>query len=182
MKKISLAYWGLAIAATLATANTSAAITGQVDVKLNVSSGCKVNNSTENGNINKFGTLDFGKTSSTWSNILTAEVASAGNGSDITVTCDAGVPGFKVSVDGGEKGSRKDALQDHIERHQALLSGLAWARASAGLRRRLRKTRRQNHPKFFQKKKQILPNRITITLTCVKLSHFCNRNTALLNN
>lgn len=106
MKKISLAYWGLAIAATLATANTSAAITGQVDVKLNVSSGCKVNNSTENGNINKFGTLDFGKTSSTWSNILTAEVASAGNGSDITVTCDAGVPGFKVSVDGGEKGSR----------------------------------------------------------------------------
>ncbi len=107
MRKINLAYWGLAIATTLVTANVSAAITGQVDVKLNVSSGCKVDNSTENGSINKFGTLDFGKTASTWDNILTAEVASTGNGSDITVTCDDGVSGFKVSIDGGEKGDRQ---------------------------------------------------------------------------
>lgn len=107
MKKRNLAYWGFAIATTLVTANVSAAITGQVDVKLNVSSGCTVDNSSENGNINKFGTLDFGKTASTWSNILTAEVTSTGNSGDITVTCDDGVSGFNVSIDGGEKGDRK---------------------------------------------------------------------------
>ena len=107
MRKINLAYWGFAISATLATANVSAAITGQVDVKLNVSSGCTVDNSSENGGINKFGTIDFGKTSSTWENILTAEVASSANGGDITVTCDSGVSGFNVSVDGGEKGDRQ---------------------------------------------------------------------------
>lgn len=107
MRKTNLAYWGFAIATTLAAANVSAAITGQIDVKLNVSSGCVVNDSTENGSINKFGTLDFGKTASTWSNILTAEVATTGNAGEITVTCDTGVSGFNVSIDGGEKGTRK---------------------------------------------------------------------------
>jgi spore coat protein U-like protein len=107
MKKRNFAYCGFVVAASLVATNVSAAITGQVDVKLNVSSGCTVDNSSENGGINKFGTLDFGKTASTWENILTAEVASSSNGGDITVTCDSGVSGFNVSVDGGEKGDRQ---------------------------------------------------------------------------
>ncbi|WP_281834624.1 Csu type fimbrial protein [Acinetobacter calcoaceticus] len=87
--------------------NAQAAVTGQVDVKLNVSTGCTVGGSTVDGNMNKFGTLDFGKTSGTWSNVLTAEVASSAGGGDITVTCDGTDPvDFTVAIDGGERTDR----------------------------------------------------------------------------
>ncbi len=72
--------------------NTQAAVTGQVDVKLNISTGCTVGGSQTEGNMNKFGTLDFGKTSGTWNNVLTAEVASAATGGNISVTCDGTDP------------------------------------------------------------------------------------------
>lgn len=75
-------------------------------MKLNISSGCTVDNSQVEGNMSKFGVLDFGKSASTWSNVLTAEVASSGNGGDLTVTCDADVSQFNVSVNGGERGDR----------------------------------------------------------------------------
>lgn len=87
--------------------NTQAAVTGQVDVKLNISTGCTVGGSQTEGNMNKFGTLDFGKTSGTWNNVLTAEVASAATGGNISVTCDGTDPvDFTVAIDGGERTDR----------------------------------------------------------------------------
>lgn len=106
MKKNPILTAGLFAFTSLFAASSFAAITGQVDVKLNISSGCTVDNSQVEGNMNKFGVLDFGKSASTWSNVLTAEVASSGNGGDLTVTCDAGVSQFNVSVNGGERGDR----------------------------------------------------------------------------
>ncbi|ENX36219.1 hypothetical protein F889_00378 [Acinetobacter colistiniresistens] len=89
------------------TAQTQAAVTGQVDVKLNISTGCTVGGSSVDGNMNKFGTLDFGKTSGTWTNILTAEVASSATGSSLEVVCDGKDPvDFTVSIDGGERTDR----------------------------------------------------------------------------
>lgn len=106
MKKNRILTIGLFTFTSLFAASSFAAITGQVDVKLNISSGCTVDNSQVEGNMNKFGVLDFGKSASTWSNVLTAEVASSGNGGDLTVTCDTGVTQFNVSVNGGERGDR----------------------------------------------------------------------------
>jgi spore coat protein U-like protein len=89
------------------TAQTQAAVTGQVDVKLNVSTGCSVGGAQTEGNMNKFGTLDFGKTSGTWNNVLTAEVASAATGGELEVTCDGTDPvDFTVAIDGGERTDR----------------------------------------------------------------------------
>lgn len=87
--------------------NVQAAITGQVDVKLNVSTGCTVDGGETEGNMNKYGTLNFGKTAGTWRNVLTAEVSSAANGGDINVICDGTDPvDFTVSIDGGERADR----------------------------------------------------------------------------
>ncbi len=94
-----------------------AAITGQVDVKLNVSTGCTVGGSSTEGNMNKFGTLDFGKTSGTWSNVLTADLASSKTGGDLQVVCDGLDPvDFTVSVDGGERSDRqlKNTVTDDL--------------------------------------------------------------------
>ncbi|MCX5468624.1 Csu type fimbrial protein [Acinetobacter nematophilus] len=88
-------------------ATTQAAVTGQVDVKLNVSTGCTVEGSQVAGNINQFGTLDFGKTSGNWANILTAQVASSATGSHLNVKCDGTTPvDFTVAIDGGTRGDR----------------------------------------------------------------------------
>ena len=98
----------LSILTTLSS-YSSAAITGQVEVKLNVSTGCSVNNSqaSAEGNMNKFGTLDFGKTATAWSNVLTSELQSASDKGKLTVKCDGkeNVP-FQVSIDGGLRGDR----------------------------------------------------------------------------
>lgn len=102
----------LTLTALLSTgyiATTQAAVTGQVDVKLNVSTGCTVEGSTDtgSGNMNQFGTLDFGKTSGTWSNVLTGQVASSGTGNHLTVKCDSTDPvEFTVAIDGGERADR----------------------------------------------------------------------------
>ncbi|WP_332604303.1 Csu type fimbrial protein [Acinetobacter sp. ESBL14] len=98
-------------------AQTQAAVTGQVDVKLNVSTGCSVGGSTTEGSMNKFGTLDFGKTSGTWTNVLTAEVASSATGGELEVTCDGTDPvDFTVSIDGGERSDRslKNTVADDL--------------------------------------------------------------------
>lgn len=88
-------------------ASAQAAVTGQVDVKLNVSTGCTVEGAKVEGNMNKFGTLDFGRTSGTWSNVLTAQVASAANGGHLTVKCDGTTPvDFSVAIDGGTRQDR----------------------------------------------------------------------------
>ena len=95
------------LALTSFAATTQAAITGQVDVKLNVSTGCTVDGSTVEGNLNKFGTLDFGRTSGTWTNVLTAQVASSTDGGQISVQCDSADPvAFTVAIDGGERSNR----------------------------------------------------------------------------
>ncbi|KGT48246.1 spore coat protein U domain-containing protein [Acinetobacter sp. HR7] len=106
MKKNRILTIGLFTFTSLFAASSFAAITGQVDVKLNISSGCTVDNSKVEGNMNKFGVLDFGQSASTWTNVLTAEVASSNGGGDLTVTCDSGVNTFNVSVNGGERGDR----------------------------------------------------------------------------
>jgi len=64
---------GLGVAALSSSAH--AAITGKVEVTLNVSSGCEVTNGSTviAGGVNDFGTLDFGQTGPTWSNNLTAQ-------------------------------------------------------------------------------------------------------------
>ncbi len=95
---------------TLVAAASSAAmadIAGQVDVKLNVSTGCKVGGSEASGALNNFGTLNFGKTSGTWTNVLSAEVVGNGNGGKLEVVCEGteNVP-FSVTVDGGIRGDR----------------------------------------------------------------------------
>ena len=88
-------------------ATAQAAVTGQVDVKLNVSTGCTVEGSTVNGNINKFGELDFGKTSGTWTNTLTAQVASSATSGHLNVKCDGTTPvDFTVAIDGGLRTDR----------------------------------------------------------------------------
>ena len=88
-------------------ATAQAAVTGQVDVKLNVSTGCTVEGSTVNGNINKFGELDFGKTSGTWTNTLTAQVASSATSGHLNVKCDGTTPvDFTVAIDGGQRADR----------------------------------------------------------------------------
>ncbi|TCM63798.1 spore coat protein U-like protein [Acinetobacter calcoaceticus] len=102
-------------AAILTSVSTFAAadIAGQVDVKLNISTGCKVNGSEVDGNINNFGTLDFGKTSGTWTNVITAELQSNGTSGDLEVVCDGAtdVP-FTVEIDGGTRGDRTLASAD----------------------------------------------------------------------
>lgn len=88
-------------------AATQAAVTGQVDVKLNVSTGCTVEGAQVNGNMNQFGTLDFGHTSGQWSNVLTGQVASSAKGTHLTVKCDSTDPvDFTVAIDGGERSDR----------------------------------------------------------------------------
>lgn len=87
--------------------SAQAAVTGQVDVKLEVSTGCTVEGSKVEGNMNQFGTLDFGRTSGMWNNVLTAQVASEGTGGHLTVTCDGADPvDFTVAIDGGERSNR----------------------------------------------------------------------------
>ena len=94
-----------------------AAVTGQVDVKLNISTGCTVGGSSVEGSMNKFGTLNFGKTSGTWNNILTADVASSTTGNSLEVVCDSKDPvDFTVSIDGGERADRtlKNTISEDI--------------------------------------------------------------------
>jgi len=94
--------WGIGYISTAQTA-----VTGQVDVKLNVSTGCTVEGSTVAGSINQFGTLDFGKTSGNWDNILTAQVAASATGSHLNVKCDSTTPvNFTVAIDGGQRADR----------------------------------------------------------------------------
>jgi len=81
-------------------------INGQVEVKLNVSKGCTVKGSDVEGNVNKFGTLDFGKSSAKWSNVLNAELIGNSGTGTITVSCDDDATPFTVQVDGGLRGDR----------------------------------------------------------------------------
>lgn len=98
----------IAIGVMMSPAGAAVAdIGGQVMVRLNVESGCEVNGKIPAaGNGNDFGMLDFGNTSPTWTNVLTAQVATTGGGG-LVVTCDASVDQVSVSIDGGLSGSRK---------------------------------------------------------------------------
>ena len=84
---------------------SKADIAGQVGVKLEIGSGCEVNNSTINGNMNDFGDLDFGQASTTWSNVLSAQVLSSGNNA-LSITCGTASTPFEVTIDGGTRGTR----------------------------------------------------------------------------
>ncbi|AOA57050.1 Csu type fimbrial protein [Acinetobacter larvae] len=91
-------------------------VTGQVEVKLEVSAGCSVDGSSVNGSINKFGDLDFGKASASLPNVLTAEVSAAAQASKLAVKCDGTDDvAFTVAIDGGLRGDRqlKNAADDN---------------------------------------------------------------------
>lgn len=107
----------LASAAILSASTASmAAITGKVDVKLNVSTGCIVEGSEDNGAMNNFGELDFGRTASGWTNILTSELVAPGTGGKIEVKCDGTDPvEFKVSVNGGDRTLKAGAAADTVK-------------------------------------------------------------------
>ncbi|MHC6225650.1 Csu type fimbrial protein [Pseudomonas sp. X10] len=105
LKKLYISLLAAGAVSMLPLSQSQAAISGQVQAKLNIASGCEVN-SVVSGNANDFGTLDFGNTSPTWTNVLTAELATSGGGS-LEVTCDSGVGAFNVSIDGGLQGGRE---------------------------------------------------------------------------
>ena len=97
----------LASAAILSASTASmAAVTGEVAVKLNVGAGCEVLGATDDGKINKFGNLNFGNTSSTWNNVLNAELASEAGGK-IEIKCDDAVKSFGVAINAGANGDRQ---------------------------------------------------------------------------
>ncbi|SDK12637.1 Spore coat protein U (SCPU) domain-containing protein [Pseudomonas delhiensis] len=83
-----------------------AAISGQVEVSLEIASGCQVTQgNSASGVVNQFGHLDFGRAGPTWSNALSAQLIGA-QGSSLEVTCDPGIGAFDVLVDGGLRGDR----------------------------------------------------------------------------
>ncbi len=87
-------------------------IGGQVMVQVKVESGCEINGKeVVTGMGNDFGMMDFGTTSPTWTNSLTAQVATAGGGG-LVVSCDPSVDEVAVSINGGLSGSRKLAHAD----------------------------------------------------------------------
>ncbi|UZW62198.1 Csu type fimbrial protein [Lysobacter enzymogenes] len=97
----------LALTSVLFSAGAQAAVSGKIEAKLVIDNGCEVTNgSTVDGNINDFGTLDFGKAAPTWVNVLGAELVGSGTGGKLEVTCSPGVTSFNVAIDGGLRGSR----------------------------------------------------------------------------
>lgn len=107
LQKLYVSLLAAGVASLLPLSQSQAAISGQVQAKLNISSGCELNTAIS-GNANDFGTLDFGNSSPTWTKLLTAEL-STGAGV-LEVTCDPGVSSFTVSIDGGLNGDRKLAF------------------------------------------------------------------------
>lgn len=100
----------LLTAATIlgASSLSMAAVTGKVDVKLKIDTGCTVEGISDNSSsMSNFGELDFGKNASTWTNYLNAELAGPVEGSSVKVKCsDTEDVQFKVAVDGGVRANR----------------------------------------------------------------------------
>ncbi|WP_027350803.1 Csu type fimbrial protein [Halotalea alkalilenta] len=88
-----------------------AAVTGKVEVSLNVAQGCEVTGGGVDGDLNDFGILDFGDVSTTWTNVLSAELAGVSGGT-LQVECSKDLEAFQVSVDGGLRGDRSLASAD----------------------------------------------------------------------
>lgn len=104
MKKNIITGLGL-LSVLFITSSVQAALVGQIAVKLKIEDGCSVNNGSVTGSLNDFGTLDFGESASTWTNILSAQVVASGTGGgDLTVTCSSGVTSFNVAIDNGVNG------------------------------------------------------------------------------
>lgn len=104
MKKNIIIGMGL-LSALFVSANIQAALVGQIAVSLKVEEGCSVNNGGVTGNLNTFGSLNFGQTASTWTNILTSQVVATGSsGGDLTVVCSTGVSKFGLTIDNGLNG------------------------------------------------------------------------------
>jgi len=78
-----------------------AAITGQIQARLVISSACEVSRATPLG-ASMAARLDFGSQGPTWSRPLNANLQ--GNSSNLQVTCNSQVTGFTVTIDGGTNG------------------------------------------------------------------------------
>ncbi|MDF3932318.1 Csu type fimbrial protein [Pseudomonas citronellolis] len=98
--------YALAALLALPLGQAQAAISGQVEVSLEIASGCQVTQgSTSNGVSNQFGWLDFGRAGPTWDNALSAQLLGERD-STLQVTCDPGIGAFDVQVDGGLRNDR----------------------------------------------------------------------------
>lgn len=101
---------------SLSTIPAYAAISGEIAVKLNVDKGCEVTNSSTSGvagDLNNFGTLDFGTVGPTWKDRLSAELVNpaitTGTATSVPaplyVTCSSATD-VNVRIDGGLRGDR----------------------------------------------------------------------------
>lgn len=96
----------LATAFALPLSQAAADIKGQVGVVLEVSKGCQVTQgSASSEGILNFGTLNFPRTSPTWTRALKARLAGP-DGNSLQVTCDPVTTFFNVIIDGGLRGDR----------------------------------------------------------------------------
>jgi spore coat protein U-like protein len=85
---------------------SDAAISGQIQARLVISSGCEVtsgSSTVSGGMISDFGVLDFGSQGPTWRNPVGADLDNGNNGK-LAVTCNPSVTGFTVTIDGGTHG------------------------------------------------------------------------------
>lgn len=97
---------------TAAAAPSDNTLSGQIDVSLQITSGCYITNgSGDNGNGSVdddgnlvFGSLDFGAAPPVWSSPLQAQVQSDAGTGPITVMCSPDQDSFSVTIDGGLNG------------------------------------------------------------------------------
>jgi spore coat protein U-like protein len=96
----------LSLSALGLTDHSDAAISGQIQARLVISSGCEISSGSSaapGGAVNNFGMLDFGSQGPTWRNPVSADLDNGNNGK-LAVTCNPSVTGFNVTIDGGTHG------------------------------------------------------------------------------
>lgn len=100
MKKILMALTSIA---TLLCADNSViaagTIQGSLGITLTIGAGCEVGGGNSSGNVNDFGTINFG-TYSSLANIIDATASGAGGVGTLTITCTDGTD-YTVALDNG---------------------------------------------------------------------------------
>lgn len=92
-----------AVLATTGSAQAAGSVSGTVDVKLTIGSGCVVSNADSSGSVNKFGVVDFGS-HSTLANIVDAQSAGVAGASTILLNCTNGT-NYSVGLNDGANAS-----------------------------------------------------------------------------
>lgn len=76
-------------------------VSGQVQSKLVLTSGCVVQTGDDDPVVGDFGVLDFGSYPGTFEGPLTATVQGAGNGNNAEIICTQDYESLKLTIDGG---------------------------------------------------------------------------------